>query len=506
MTQLMMSFKGYTVPTEILDLVQRGEVVAFCLFNQNVESLAQLQRLCFSIHAAAQAGGHPTPIIGIDQEGGQLIAIANGATELPGNMALGATGSPELAEKAGRVLARELRALGINMNFAPILDVNVNPHNAVIGIRSFGDTPALVAEMASAQIRGMQAEGIIATAKHFPGHGDTEVDSHIGLPIVPHDRQRLDAIEIAPFVSAIAENVGAVMSSHILYPALDADKVATMSTPILTGLLRESLGYQGLIVTDAMDMHAVSSQGVETSIIGALNAGADLIMLGHLPQQTTIYGMMKPRFNAASMERIREAQTALSTVDTHDAADLSVIGCAAHLEIAQEIADRSITLVRDQAGRLPLAAGSLAVVTVEPRNLTPADTSASATIRLGEAIQKRRPDAQALTLPYGADEAALQKALAAVEGIKTVIVGTLAADKDASQAAFIDALTERGQMPVVVALRTPYDITAFPQIDTYLCAYGLRDVTTEAVARVLFGEIPATGVLPCAIPGISEPI
>src|SRR5688572_17576366 len=179
MEQVMFSFHGLTPPSEILEAVRAGRAGAFCLFaHKNVESPAQVRRLCEALHQAAREGNQPPPIIGIDQEGGQLIAITMGATELPGNMALGATRSPELARKAGYVLGRELLAMGINMNFAPSLDVNTHPDNPVIGIRSFSDDSHLVAELGAALIEGMQAQGVMASAKHFPGHGATATDSH----------------------------------------------------------------------------------------------------------------------------------------------------------------------------------------------------------------------------------------------------------------------------------------------------------------------------------------
>ncbi|CAG1773069.1 partial Beta-hexosaminidase A, partial [uncultured bacterium] len=186
MIQLMHSFRGTTLPEAVREAVRRGEIAAFCLFNFNVVSPAQLRELTLALYAAAAEGGLPPPIIGMDQEGGQLIAVSEGTTELPGNMALGATRSPELAEQAGRVLGRELLAMGVNMNFAPSLDINNNPANPAIGIRSFGDDPNLVSVLGRALIRGIQAEGVIATAKHFPGMGDIESDSHFALPVVPH--------------------------------------------------------------------------------------------------------------------------------------------------------------------------------------------------------------------------------------------------------------------------------------------------------------------------------
>ncbi|MBI5667852.1 MAG: hypothetical protein HZC41_07570 [Chloroflexi bacterium] len=502
MTQLMHSFRGFTPPPAVLDGVRRGEIAAFCLFAYNFESLEQFRDLTVQLHQAAREGACPPPLIGTDQEGGQLMALTGGATELPGNMALGATRSPELARQAGRVLARELLAVGCNLNFAPVLDLNNNPDNIATGIRSFGADPALAAELGNALIAGMQAEGVLATAKHFPGHGDTSTDSHFDVPVIDKSLAEMEALELQPFAAAISGGVAAIMSAHIRFPALDAEAVATVSRPILTGLLREKLGFNGLILTDAMDMQAVNRLGTRESIRAALLAGADLALLGHLPEQIELTAEMRPLFNAASLERIARARAALP--QTYPALD--VIGCAEHQQIAQAIADTSITLVRDD-GRLPLRPGAdttIAVITVRPVNLTPADTSSSVQIGLVTDVQARHARVTALELPYGASDETVASIVNAALSADVVIVGTLAADRDPAQAALVNELHARGAAPIVVALRTPYDLRAFPQIETYLCAYGIRPVTTEAVARVLFGEIPARGVLPCPIPGLEQ--
>jgi len=502
MQQLMLSFTGHTAPPEILDAVRRGDVAAFCLFaGMNVAGPAQLRELSESLHRAAQEGGQPPLLLGIDQEGGQLVAVRGGATELPGNMALGATRSPELAEQAGRVLGRELRAMGLTLNFAPSLDVNVNPANPVIGIRSFGASPALVAELGVAMIRGMQAEGVIATAKHFPGHGDTVADTHHDLAVCEHPLARIEAVELMPFRAAIQAGVGAIMTAHVLFSALDPGYPATISPAILEGYLRARLGFDGAILTDAMDMHAVARFGREESVRMALGAGADLVLLGHVRDQLALLEAMRPHARPDALRRIqalrsRAAQTWLP---------LDVVGCAEHQAVAQAIADRSITLVRG-ADRLPLAPGpadTLAVVTPQPVNLTPADTSATVQIALAERVRARHPRTVAFALPHRASADDISAILRATRDASTVIVGTVAAERDPGQAELVQAIQARGQSLVVVALRTPYDLLAFPRVGTYLCAYSIRAVSMEAVARVLFGEIEARGVLPCPIPGLS---
>lgn len=502
--QLMHSFKGFTAPEEVLALVRTGDISSFCLFaHQNVQSPAQLRAMNQTLWDAAREGGLPPPIIAIDQEGGQLIAIMHGATELPGNMALGATRSPELAEKAGYVLGRELMAMGVNMNFAPSVDVNNNPNNPVIGVRAFGDQAPLVAELGIALVRGMQAQGVIAVAKHFPGHGDTASDTHHAAPVITHTLERLNEIELYPFVETIKAKVGAILTAHVIFDALDSENSATVSRKVIHEFLREKLGYEGLIVSDAMDMYAVSRLGAHASVEAAIHAGLDLILLGHMKDQLEINAAFRNRQNAESFPRITAARENLK----REMLDLSVVGSAEHQAIAQEIADRSITLVRDAANLLPLKPSEetqIGVITIKPKDLTPADTSSLVEIHLSERIRERHARVVAHEIPHHGHDKDVRDALEAVKDAQIVVVGTIQATHDPAQVSLIRALRERGQTPIVIALREPYDILSFPEVETYLCAYGIRPVTIEAVARVLFGEIPARGILPTTIPGVEQ--
>lgn len=498
----MHSFHGVTAPQDILDAVRAGEIAAFCLFaHMNVESPAQLRALNQSLIQAAAEGGLPPPLIGIDQEGGQLMAVAGGATELPGNMALGAARSTELAWRAGYVLARELLAMGVNLNFAPSLDVNVNALNPVIGSRSFGDDSEWVAALGVAMIAGLQSQGVIATAKHFPGHGDTSADSHFAVPVVSHGLERIRQVELHPFREAVKHGVKAVMSAHVLFSELDETTPATLSSLILTGLLRGELGFQGLVLTDAMDMHAVAREGAQRAVEGALRAGADLVLLAHLPDQMGLHRSMAHLERADSVARIMAARREIPL----DLPPLDVVGCAEHQRIAQDIADQSITLVKDD-GCLPLRPAPeavIAVITPAPADLTPADTSSSVEIRLADAIQRRHPLVLRFELPHHASDANIRALLDGCEAADYVVVGTISANNHPAQGALVNGLMARGKRPLVIALRTPYDILAFPNVPAYLCAYSIRAVSVEAAAKVLFGEIEPRGVLPCAIPDIA---
>jgi beta-N-acetylhexosaminidase len=262
------------------------------------------------------------------------------------------------------------------------------------------------------------------------------------------------------------------------------------------------MGFDGVILTDAMDMHAVAQYGREESVRMALQAGADLVLLGHVRDQLALIPVMLPLARPESQRRIQTLREA----DPDTWPSFEMVGCAEHQQIAQAIADRAITLVRG-GERLPLRPGpedTIAVITPEPVNLTPADTSASAPITLAERVRARHVRTLAFELPNKASVSDISAALQGVQGAEIVIVGTTVAERDEAQASLVRALAARGQRPIVVSLRTPYDLMAFPMVETYLCAYGTRPVAMEAAARVLFGEIEARGVLPCPIPGIPE--
>jgi beta-N-acetylhexosaminidase len=316
---------------------------------------------------------------------------------------------------------------------------------------------------------------------------------------VRRSREAMDELELAPFRDAVAADVGAVMIGHVAFPALDGDTPASLSSRIIGGLLRREMGFDGLIISDAMDMQAVAVHGAEPSLTQAMRAGNDLVLMGHLPDQMAMTQKLRPLLDQASVARIRRARERLPSTML----PLELVGCAEHQQIAQAIADASITLVRDH-GRLPLrpaADAHIVVITPRPVDLTPADTSSMVEIKLADAIRVRHPRTTALQILFEASAQAVQDTLNAASTADIVIVGTITADQDSSQAALVNELITRGQNPIVVALRTPYDLRAFPQAQTYLCSYGIRPVSMEAVARVLFGEIQARGLLPCTIPG-----
>lgn len=495
MVPCMISFRGHEAPEWVLEGLRSGAIGAVCLFNFNFANVEQLRRLNLSLMAAAAEGGHPPPIIGIDQEGGQLQAVSRGATELPGNMALGAAGSDELAQRTGEVLGRELLALGVNMNFAPVLDLATQPDNDAMGVRVFGTAPELVSRLGAALVVGMQRVGVLATAKHFPGHGDTQLDSHLAAPVIDASREVLINRELAPFKAAVSAGVAAVMTCHAYYPALDADNVATHSPRILKELLRGEMGFGGLVITDALDMSGVGDMPGLERARRAVQAGADLAMLGHLPDQTDLVQQMAIYKDPASEARVMEVRRRLPAA----LPPLSALQAAEHLEVARVSSEAAITSVRGEPRLRSLA--RVLLVTIEAGDLTPAETSAGSRVLLGEQLQHRVADLTELELQRGAPASELEALLRRVDdwragGDGEVVVATVNAAGDPVQLELLRRLCRHGLDPLLVALRAPLDVVAAAHVPRALCSFGRRPPQTEALARVLCGEAQAIGTMP----------
>lgn len=513
--KLLLAFKGKDKPSDEIARALRdyrpGGITLFRPFN--IDNPTQLRALTDSLQRLARDLDLPPLLIAADQEGGQLMALGDG-TPLPGNMALGATGSEELARRAGEVLGRELAAVGVNVDYAPCVDVNVNPQNPVVGVRSFGEDPVLAARLGAAMIAGIQSQGVAAAAKHFPGHGDTASDSHLGLPTLPHGLDRLRAVEFPPFRAAIQAGAKLIMSAHIGLPAIDGKDAppATLSKNILDGILRRELGFEGVIVSDALDMHAIGQgDALGPNAALAANAGVDLLLATTDPlDQQRIHialteaardGTLARDEFAASTARILSLKKWLG--DTWSQPDLSVIRSAEHMEVAREIAEASITLVRDETGILPLKLTSdqrVAVILPRPLDLTPADTSSYVTPKLAEALREFHPRVDEFILPHAPGDSDIAGIVEKARGYDLIVVGTLNAHQQTGQAALVRELLRTNLPVVVAALRLPYDLAAFPAAPTYLCAYSILEPSMRALAKALFGKLETRGRLPVTIP------
>lgn len=439
-----------------------------------------------------------------------------GGTEFPPVMALGAAGDERLAYEMGRITALEARAVGIHMIYAPVVDVNNNPANPIINVRSYGEDPGAVARLAAAQIRGVQEHGVIATAKHFPGHGDTGTDSHIALPVIGHDRARADSIELVPFRAAIDAGVGAVMSAHIAFPALTDDSVpATLHPGLLTGLLQDELGFRGLVTTDALDMGGiVEGYGREAAAVRALEAGADILLMppdigaaidavvaaverGDLPEERIDRSVRKILRAKADMGLHRDRTVALERIP-------EVVGTRAHRAVAREAAERSITVARDRAGLLPIRPADSPRVLIVVYADDP-DPLAGRAFR--RALHARFPRAETALLDAAAGPEELEALIEAADRADVVVFapfvrvlawkGDVAIAEPATRAVRVIAAR---RPTAVVSFGNPYIVTEFPEAGTYVLAWGQENVVQEAAARAITGEIPITGRLPIAIP------
>ncbi len=445
----------------------------------------------------------------------------DGATLFPPIMSLGAADSEDLAYAMGKITAKEGRALGVHMTYAPVVDVNVNPDNPIINVRSVGEDPELVSRIAEAFIKGCQDFGLIATAKHFPGHGDTDLDSHSVLATIEGDRDRLNRVELYPFQRAVDAGVQAIMTAHLRIPALDPtpDLPATLSYPIMTDLLRKEMGFRGLIVTDSMGMGGVTTLFTpEDAALKAVKAGVDMLLLPPTPKkviealiQAVRNGEIQESRIDASVKRILEAKARLGLhqkklVDV-EALDRT-IGVKSYLDQAEKTFDSSMTLVKNDGDLVPLSPESQNMA-VFALSSDPGGYFAGRTFV--REMKKRVPQAKEFYAEATTGDEFIAKAVeetkkAVVEVVVIGLFSRLRAGKgsvglDLRQVQLINDLAEGHQRVVVVSFGSPYFLRHFKDVDVYLCAYRYADASQISAVKALFGEIDITGKLPVSIPG-----
>jgi beta-glucosidase-like glycosyl hydrolase/CubicO group peptidase (beta-lactamase class C family) len=458
-------------------------------------------------------------LMAADFERGPAMRVAL-SSAVPDNMAIGATGDPAYAAWAAELTAREARAMGVQWIYAPVADVNNNPDNPIINTRSYGEDPAQVAKFVAAYVRAAEAAGVLSTAKHFPGHGDTATDSHIALGVVTGDRARLERVELPPFRAAIEAGVSSIMTAHLAVPAIEPDSTlpATLSKNVLSGLLREQLGFKGLIATDALEMGGVTRLYWPGEVaVRAIEAGADCLLLPPDPELAFRYLMGAVRSGRITEQRLNQSVErilrAKARVGLHRQRLVSLDNVAKVVADPQaqtrieQIANASITLVRDQANAIPmsLAGRKKLLVVVMTADPNPADDVFVAELR------RRAESADVMRLAPDFTEARAQEVLKRAAGARAVIValfvravsskGTVG--MPANQAALLKQLAASGKPVVAVSFGNPYLIRAFPEVGTYLCAYSTADASERAAVRAIFGEVPISGRLPVTIPGIA---
>lgn len=496
-------------------LIEDHHVGGIVYFRRNVQKLSELSALSSSLQELAASSGQPPLIVAIDQEGGMVARIDHeGISRIPGNMALGATGSEEYTYQVGRIGAKELRALGVNMNFAPCIDVNNNSLNPVIGVRSFGEDPKAVAAHGVAAIRGYQEEGVSATAKHFPGHGDTSVDSHLGLASVPHDRSRLEQVELYPFKKAIENHVDAIMTAHVSFPAFESEPIpATLSHAVLTGLLREEMGFSGLIITDCLEMHAISKGvGIPEGAIRSIEAGADCVLVSHRleEQEAAIQAVLNAvQTGRISEERIDESVERILSLKMRNGSTASSLQAVDNESISREskvllseIAGKGITLVRDKE-QLPLSREvSTLVYWPELLKATQVDEAWSHSYTLGDAAAALGGVVEEIRIGTELSDAEVEAAVQEAARYKQIVVATYTSESrlPSGQRKLVEKLMELDSAKLIVAsTRNPYDLNDLPELSTYLCCYENTPFYMDALAGVLYGEVVPEGKLPVTL-------
>jgi beta-N-acetylhexosaminidase len=440
-----------------------------------------------------------------------------GATNFPPLMAVGAAGDESLAYEMGRITAIEARAVGIHVPFAPVLDVNNNPDNPIINVRSFGEDPAEVSRMGVAFIEGIQDHGAIATGKHFPGHGDTDTDSHLALPVIRHDRARMDSVELRPFKEAIDAGMGAIMTAHISVPSLNGGirEPSTLSPLVLTSVLRDQLGFDGIIFTDAMDMAAIARRhSAGDAAVRALEAGADVILMPPDVKQAVdgivaavASGRLSEERIDASVRRVLGAKERLGlererTVSIQGVGEL--VGTPAHVAVAEQIAQKSITILKNGTDLLPLRGTRTAsVLSITFRR----GSDVLAGRYFNQTLRSTYPRLSTANLEAGADDSEYAAVLRRARGQALVIVGTYSSyagsvgDRD-QLAELIQNLARINVPHVVVSFGNPYLITEFPETQAYMLAWNGSEASQRAAAGALMGEFDVLGRAPTRIPPI----
>lgn len=501
---VMATLPGTEMDEESAARLRAGRYAGVVLFSRNIASVPQTLVLTAAIGDLCTVDGLP-PLIGVDQEGGRVRRLMAEATATPSAMALGATGDPALIERIGHAVGLELGALGINTDFAPVADVNNNPLNPVIGTRSFGESPEAVTAMVLAFARGLHSAGVAGTVKHFPGHGDTHVDSHLDLPTIPHGLDRLRTVELAPFAAAIAAGIPLVMTTHIRFPALEPDGLpATLSHRILNGLLREELGFDGVIISDAMVMKAIDDYyGVVAGSVRAIIAGHDVIEpLVH--EDEIVAGLHDAARDGrlpmarvdASVRRVLRLKEWLAG---QQRAGVKIVG--AHGALVREAAEASVTLLDTRPGTLPINMdASIAVIEFDLRAQHAAEEGQAAPSPVRDAFGRRFTDVRGVALDAADPKAEdITEAERRASEAAIVVIATRDANLFPAQRQAIAALQVINRPTIFISLRAPYDLADFPWAAARIATYGDLVASLDVAAAICAGAHAPRGHLPVSV-------
>lgn len=517
---LMVGFEGLTPDAIIGGLLQNHFIGGVVFFSRNLDNPEQAFALTKKLQQmAADATGIPL-WIGTDQEGGMVVRLRQGISQLPAAMALGAARDPLLLYEAAKGTAKELKLLGINMNFAPVVDINVNPRNPIIDVRAYGDEAELVAELGIAAMLGFQDGGIVSVIKHFPGHGDTEVDSHAELPVVRHSLERLRSVELVPFRRCARAGAEAVMTAHVGIPLLSGglSVPATHSHEVLTGLLREELDFKGLIVTDCMEMNAVTQGiGVGEAVVRAVLAGADLLLVSHTYESqleaaaalehAVADGRLPEDRIDASVERI----LLLKELRIGELRERSWEETQTYLDHSQTL--RTIKLLRQKSITMMNREPNFCQLSSEVDTLVLWPQMAAACKSEDEPIYDDTlgsflyplMKAKFMERLYGTSPSTDEIAdlVSGAEGYGQIVVGIFHTASNHGQTVLVHKLLAGGNKVIPISLRNPVDLAAFPEAKGFLACYEHHPLTLQALSSVLLGKLKPEGILPVTLPDYS---
>ncbi len=532
--RLMTGFHGTELTDEYRRVVREHKIANVILFRENIESCAQLRRICGEIQKLVREETGHGALIAIDQEGGIVSRLPADGVNVPGAMAIAATGDPANAYKAGLLTGRQLRALGVNFDFAPVADVNTSAANPVIGARSYGDDPAEAGRYACEMARGLADGGVLSSAKHFPGHGDTDVDSHLALPKVDKSREELEKAELVPFRMAVAAGIPAIMTTHILFPQIEPEYLpATMSRRILTGLLRGEMGFGGLIVSDCMEMLAIRNHfGTVNGTVTAMGAGVDVVLISHdtllggEAAEAAAQAVADGRLDAAEMERsaARIMEYKKKWVDGKKAWGDQMPAAGEGPQAGQKMPKSGEEAAQDrERAEFDFAAARAESLAMLQKTITEVHRPADGTVDYGKtplcigcrsyrsslvgnvdgdrsnlfgAVMAELLGGETADMTVDPDEERIAALVKQAKEHTAAVVGLCEGHRHPGQQELIRALAEAGVPTIAVSLRAPYDLAGLPATVWSLAAFEYSEDSVRAAAKCIKKEAVASGRLP----------
>lgn len=502
--KFVVGFPGYEFNEEVKEVIKKYKIGNIILFKENLKDEGQIKKLCAEItEFITSITGYP-PFIMIDQEGGMVARLSENMGNIPGAMAISATGDSHNAYTAGYYTGLQLKELGINFNLAPVMDINSNPSNPIIGCRSYGDTPEKVSEYALQMAKGLDDAGVLSCAKHFPGHGDVSTDSHVTLPCVDKELDELEKLELVPFKKGIENKIPAIMSAHILFPKVEKDRIpATMSRKILTDILRKEMGFKGLILTDCLEMQAIKKfYGVEEGALAAFKAGADIIMISHTP---SYFPEVISRIEVAIKDGSITAESIRESADRILSYKEKYLKCIKEDKSSQEFKEK-IEDIREQTLTLVSKADYPLRIDLDTLFISPRPFNVGLVGNVKEDVASsfceilaEKFGAKALVISENPSEEEIERAAELANKSSFVVVGTYNAHVFRGQLKLIEKVLEKNPKAAIFALRNPYDLRDIPDTVWKYAAFEYTLPMINLIGKLLNNEIRVTGKLPVKI-------